>query len=96
MTQQPRQSPRGLEDAPERTATLWYDRTREQPRYPSYARATPQTPDEPRPGAFSHPGTGSAQPPKARRGAELVTIAAPAGGTSTAAPYAVPRVDNKS
>ncbi len=96
MTQQPRQSPRGLEDAPERTATLWYDRTREQPRYPSYARATPQTPDEPRPGAFSHPGTGSAQPTKARRVAELVTIAALAGVMSSAGTYAVTRVDNTS
>jgi putative serine protease PepD len=93
MTQQPRQFPQALEDAPEGTATLWYDLTREQPRYPSYPPVAPQAPDE-RPSAFSRPGTGTAQPTRARRVAELVTIAALAGVLSSASTYAVTRVDS--
>ena len=94
MTQQPRQLPQALDDAPERTATLWYDRTQEQPRYPSYPPVAPQAPDEPRPSAFSRLGTGTAQPTKSRRVAELVAIAALSGVLSSAGTYAVTRADS--
>jgi len=94
MTQQQHQFPQQHEGAPEGTATLWYDLTQEQPRYPAYPPVAPQTPDELRPSAFSRPGTGTAQPTKARRVAELVTIAAMAGVLSSAGTYAVTRVDN--
>jgi putative serine protease PepD len=93
MTQQPRQFPQPREGAPEGTATLWYDLTQEQPRYPSYPPAARQTPDELRPSAFGRYGTGTAQPTKARRVAELVTIAALAGVLSSAGTYALTRVD---
>jgi putative serine protease PepD len=94
MTQQPRQLPQAPEDAPEGTATLWYDLTQEQPRYPAYPPVDPQTPDELRPSAFSRSGTGTARPARARRVAELVAIAALAGILSSAGTYAVTRVDS--
>ncbi|MEP7035955.1 MAG: trypsin-like peptidase domain-containing protein [Dermatophilaceae bacterium] len=93
MTQQPRPLPQPLEGAPEGTATLWYDLTQEQPRYPSYPPLAPQAPGA-RPAAFSQPGAQTPQPAKARKLAELVAIAAIAGVLSSAGTYAVTRLDS--